>query len=216
MKLVDRKKDNGETSRVRKVVFEPEDDEFIIKNVEAGVSQKEIAKHFAKWCSLSLVRTRIKKICPTELIKRVFEPPSPQRTTCYGKSSWSRKDDEILTELYPNLSNDEIAIRLGRTSRQVLRRARVLQLKKSNEYIAAMGSKNREGGRIIPRMAKNLNSLCIGRFCAKRTECLYYQNYLEESKHRKIDAECTLNHGHTTRCIGELGTYSNFQQIEEE
>ena len=216
MKLVYRTLPNGQTSKIRKLIFEPEDDEYIISQVEAGVSQKKIAEHFAKWCSLTHVRARIKKICPTELIKRVFEPPSLQKTTCYGKSSWSRTDDAILTRLYPDTSNEEIAIKLGRTTRQVLRRARILQLRKSNEFVAKTCLKNREKGGIISRGKKNKDSLCIGRFCMRREDCNHYIRYIEERrKGIDIPIEITLNGGHTTRCIGECGSYYNFQPIED-
>lgn len=58
-----------------------------------------------------------------------------------NRKPWTRPEDTLLKGLYPNTPGKTIARRLGRTLAQVYRRAWLLSLEKSAEYIARQNAR---------------------------------------------------------------------------
>jgi HNH endonuclease len=55
----------------------------------------------------------------------------------FGRKPWRRVDEALLRKLYPNLSTAKVAQRLGRSLSAVYGHARLLDLSKSEDYLAS-------------------------------------------------------------------------------
>lgn len=202
MKKVYVTKKDGTFGTQTKWEFEPEDDEYIISEVRKGTQQKDIAAHFAKWCSRTVVCRHIHKICNIEDLQ-VDVHSSRQRISNYGRTTWTKAQDEQLRSYYPDMPNSEIALLMDKSHSAISRRAILLGLRKSKEYLQKVISKN-VGTDVTIRSAKLHKDLCVGRFCPRRGDCKRYNDYMAAlDAGEKIDPQITLNRGRTTDCIKE-------------
>jgi len=76
-----------------------------------------------------------------------------------GKSGFTADQDKLLIELYPDTSNDEIAVLLGKKTRNIDSRASYLKLKKSHEYRSKVAGKIMLTEEISEFMKANYQSL---------------------------------------------------------
>lgn len=59
-----------------------------------------------------------------------------------ARRNWTKEEEQLLIEIYPLLSSKECGIRLDRTSNSINKKAKLLGLSKSKEWISEMQRKN--------------------------------------------------------------------------